>query len=289
MDISLALGGGGAKGIAHLGVLRALLKKGFKVRAIAGTSVGGVIGALFAAGYLPDEIIAKFIQVDQSTLFGRQPSDGPSLFGVAGIQRVLDDMLGEKTFQDLQTPFIVTAVDLNSEREIIINRGRVVNAILATIAMPGIFPPQAWNEYLLVDGGLLNPVPVDPVRKLKPRLPVIAVTLSSGGVSVARIIEPHENVMYRPILRQIARLRVAQAFDIFVNSINIANHFLSDLRLQIDHPDIIIRPEVARIGVLDEVEIEEVVKLGEIATEKVAKELTELFSWRMRLKRSWMR
>lgn len=80
---------------------------------------------------------------------------------------------------------------------------------------------------------------------------------------------------------------MAQAFEIFISAINISNCFLSDLRLKVDRPDIIVRPEVSQIGILDEVEIEALVKLGEQATQKVALELAELFSWQKRLKRSW--
>ena len=107
MEISLALGGGGARGIAHLGVLRYLDEQGYQVKALSGTSAGGMIGAVYAAGYHPDEIVERFLEVDQSHLFGRQVGDGPSLLGVAGLMYVLDEMLGEKTFDDLQIPFVV--------------------------------------------------------------------------------------------------------------------------------------------------------------------------------------
>ena len=287
MEISLALGGGGARGIAHLGALRYLDEQGYQVKALSGTSAGGMIGAVYAAGYHPDEIVERFLEVDQSHLFGRQVGDGPSLLGVAGLMYVLDEMLGEKTFDDLQIPFVVTAVDINSESEVLLKNGKIVDAVLATIAMPGVFPPREWNEYSLVDGGLLNPVPILPARELAPRLPVVAVTLSSKCAQTLQIFETSENPVYTPILRQIARLRVAQAFDIFVNSMNISNRFLTELRLKVDKPDVIIRPEVSEIGMLDKVDIEELVELGEIAAQAAEPQFTRLKNWRHRLNRFW--
>jgi len=118
MEISLALGGGGSKGFAHLGVLRCLEKEGFKIRAVAGTSAGGIVSTLYAAGYNPDELLDRFKEFDQSRLFGRQPGDGPSLLGVAGINHLLADLLGERTFDDLRIPCAVTAVDLRLEKEV---------------------------------------------------------------------------------------------------------------------------------------------------------------------------
>ena len=126
MEISLALGGGGSKGFAHLGVLRCLEKEGFKIRAVAGTSAGGIVSTLYAAGYSPDELLDRFKEFDQTRLYGRQPGDGPSLLGVAGINHLLADLLGERTFDDLRIPCAVTAVDLRLEKEVVLKRGRVV-------------------------------------------------------------------------------------------------------------------------------------------------------------------
>ena len=285
MDISLALGGGGAKGFAHLGVLRCLEKEGFKVRAVAGTSAGGIVAAIYAAGYAPDEMIERFQKLDQSRMYGRQPGDGPSLLGVAGLNRILSEMLGDRTFDELSIPCAVTALDLHLEKEVILKRGRVVDAILATTALPGIFPPQQWEDHYLVDGGLLDPVPVGPARSLAPTLPVIAVTLSSIEPQPLDILEPPAFLAQIPLLRQITRLRVAQAFNIFIHSIEISGCYLTMMRLQIDKPDVIIQPPLTDIGLLDRVNIEEITGRGERAAELVLPELRRLFSWYQKLKR----
>jgi NTE family protein len=160
MDISLALGGGGSRGYSHIGVLRRLEMEGFHVRAVAGTSAGGIIGTLYAAGYTPDEMETRLIKLDQTKLFGRSNRNEPSILGMGGATRVLEEFLGELTFEKLKIPCAVVAVDIKSAREIVLRSGCVVDAVLATIAIPAVFPPQQMGEYQLIDGAALDPVPV---------------------------------------------------------------------------------------------------------------------------------
>lgn len=285
MEISLALGGGGAKGIAHLGVLRCLEENGFKVRAIAGTSVGGIVAAIYAAGYSPQEILARFQQVDQSRLYGRQSGDGPALLGVAGVNRVLQEMLGDRTFQDLRIPCVLTAVDLITENEVLLQRGRVADAVLATIALPGIFPPYRWEECYLVDGGLLDPVPVAPARSLDPRLPVVAVVLSSQDPRPLKILEPPEFLGHVSLLKRVSRLRVAQAFNIFWHSLEISSRHFTAMRLKIDQPEVIIQPKLDDIAIFDRVNITEIAERGEQAASAALPELIQALNWRGRFSR----
>jgi NTE family protein len=268
MEIALALGGGGAKGNAHLGILRCLDRHGFKINAIAGTSSGGAYGAFYAAGYSPQEVIERLSHTDQSNLFGREPGDGPSLMGFAGLSHILSEFLGERTFEQLQIPFAVTAVDVNSGRQVILREGRVIDALLATMAIPGIFPPRQWDGHLLIDGGVLDNVPVRLVRSLAPKLPVVAVALSKPIEEMEHVISPLEKIPPNPILIQISRLRVAQALKIFLDSLEISSNQLVELRLRIDRPDVIIRPELSHIGLLDHVDIANVAQIGEESAEK---------------------
>jgi len=284
MDISLALGGGGAKGNAHIGVLRVLEREGFRIRAIAGTSAGGMVAAVYAAGFTPDEMEDRMRLVVQSKLYGRQPTDGPALLGLAGIAHALTEMLGERTFADLRIPCAVTAVDLNTSQEVVLREGRVVDALLATMALPGIFPAQKWGDCLLVDGGILNPVPVALARSLAPTLPVVAVVLTPPPQAWASLPVPHF-FSPPPVLRRITRLRVAQAFSVFLRSVDIGGRMITELRLQVDKPDVIIRPPVRGIGVLDRVDVAEVAKLGEQGAEAALPELRQAVSWQKRLAR----
>lgn len=283
MDIAVALGGGGARGNAHIGVLRELERQGYRIAALAGTSAGGIIGSLYAAGYTPDEIETQFKAVDQSTLFDRHREDGPSLLGRAGVQKVLAAMLDERKFDELNIPFAVTATDVDRGQEIILNHGRVLEAVLATIAIPGILPPQHIQGRRLVDGGVLDPVPVSIARRLAPHLPVIAVVLSPP---------PEKNMVAsylpmipgpEPVARRLARLRLTQAFEIFLQSIDIGSHAITELRLQIDHPDAIIRPGLETIRLLDRVDVTSLAAAGEQAARKSLPEIKQAFTWQRSL------
>lgn len=286
MDMTLALGGGGAKGNSHIGVLRRLEKEGFKIRAVAGTSFGGIVAAIYAAGYAPDEIEDIFANVDQAHLYGRLPEERPSLLGLAGVHRWLDEVLQERTFADLKIPCAVVAVDLNCGCEVILDDGPVKNAVLATIAVPGIFPAHLWHEWELVDGGVLNPVPVSVARSLAPSLPVVAVTLHVPmGVPARSFGMPVSSGLPKPILDRLAHFRYAQALDVFLRSVDVGNRAVAAYRLEVDKPDVIIRPTVADIELLKHVDVREVARRGDEAVEAVLPELRQMVSWTSRLRR----
>ena len=273
MDITLALGGGGSKGYAHIGVIRALESLGFNIQGIAGTSAGGVAAAVYAAGYSPDEIIKKASQIRQESLFGF--GRGPSILGVRGIKEAFSHFLKDETFAELKIPCALTAVDIKNKKEVILTEGNVLDAIMATIAIPGIFPPKDIEDGILVDGMVLDPVPVRTARALAPSLPVIAVTLTQDPESW-KDISPWGTTPENPLLRTITRLRVAQAFEIYLRSMDMTLHELGELRLEMEKPDLIIRPRVESIGQLDRVDPREVARLGEEAVEKCRVELETL-------------
>ncbi|NWF65133.1 MAG: patatin-like phospholipase family protein [Chloroflexi bacterium] len=286
MEISLALGGGGAKGNAHLGVLRRLEKEGYKICSVAGTSYGGLVAVFYALGYSPKEIQAIFESVDQKNLYGRSPHDGPSLLGMAGVRELLDRVIGEKTFNHARIPCAVTAVDINTGSEVILSEGSLKAAVLATIALPGIFPVQNLNGFQLVDGGVLNPVPVNVARILSPGLPVVAVVLNDPvDLPVRGYNLPIPSIVPRPIAERLSRISLAQSLDVFLRSVDVSSRYVSHLRLQVDKPEVIVRPDVHTISLLDPVAIEDVALLGEQALEKALPELKRKTTWFARLGR----
>lgn len=283
MEITLALGGGGVKGFAHVGVIRYLERVGFQIRAIAGSSAGGLIGAIYAAGFSPDEIEEKFSKMDQSRLYKRLPGDGPSLLGLAGVIKELKPLLGERTFESLRLPFACTAVELNSGKLVNIKDGNLLEALLSTIAVPGIFPPHPWNGQMMVDGGVLDPVPVELARSLAPGLPVIAVVLSPTMREWETSRVPPRLLYSLPMINQLSRLRPAQSLNIFLRSVDIAGCHLTEMHLQLEKPEVIIRPDVAHIGLIDKVDVKEVVRLGEEAAAAVLPQLRQIASWRYKI------
>ncbi len=281
-DITLALGGGGIKGIAHIGVLRVLERAGYTVKAVAGTSAGGLIGSIFAYGKTSDEIEEIVLNLDQSKLFVRTKEDGPSILGLGGVVQALSEHLGESTFADLKIPFACTAVDTITMKEYILDQGRVADAVLATIAVPGVFSPREVNGTILVDGGILDPVPVALARWLAPSLPVIAVCLSpapEGWAHLPELSVPVNNPFAQPIISQITKTRVAKAFTTYVRSMDITSHMLAELRLEMERPDVIIRPNVSRFGILDTVDPKELIAEGETAATSALDEIQKSAGW----------
>ncbi len=290
-EIALALGGGGIKGIAHIGVMERLMAEGYTIGAIAGTSAGGLVGSVYAAGYDPCEIVEILRSADRGSLFARVAGDGPSLMGLSGLAQMLLNILGDRRFEDLEIPFACTAVDLKTAQEVILSQGRVYDAVLATIAVPGVFPPRVIGDAELIDGGVADPVPVALARWLAPRMPVIAVTLSPVPEgwrhlpSTARSLIPSRTPIPGALLEQFSRLRFAQAFDVFARSMDITSLMLGELRLQIEQPDAIIRPEVHEFSLLDNVNPDVLLERGRAAAEQALPAIKNALAWSQKARR----
>jgi NTE family protein len=286
MEITLALGGGGAKGNSHIGVIRRLEKEGYKIRSVAGTSFGGLVAILYASGLTADEIEEIFTSTDQGSLYVRDANDGPSLLGLSGARKLLDKVLGEKTFADLKIPCAVTAVDAKTGSEIVISHGHLKDAVLATIALPGIFPPHHLNDWELMDGGVLNPVPVSVARMLSPDLPIVAVVLNDPlDIPVRTYAIPVPAILPKQITDRIHSLHVAQAFDIFMRAVDLSSRAVAHYRLESDAPDVIVRPNVHHLDLLDKVVVKDVAMLGEDAVEEILPQLKKVTSWTSRMNR----
>ena len=286
MEITLALGGGGAKGNSHIGVIRRLEKEGYQIRSVAGTSFGGLVAILYASGLTPNEIEEIFTSTDQGSLYVRDSNDGPSLLGLSGVRKLLDSVLGDKTFDDLKIPCAVTAVDTKTGSEVVISEGFLRDGVLATIALPGVFPPHPLNDWELMDGGVLNPVPVSVARMLSPDLPIVAVVLNEPLDNPLRTYSiPVPSILPKQITERIHRLHVAQAFDIFMRAVDLSSRAVAHYRLESDAPDIIIRPDVHHLELLDKVVVKDVALLGDAAVEEILPQLKKVTSWTGRLNR----
>jgi NTE family protein len=161
--ISLVLGSGGARGLAHIGVIRCLREHGYEIAYIAGSSIGALIGGIYAAGHLETYAswVSELRKRDVVRLLDWSFSRG-AIFSGERIISVLRDMVGDRDIETLDIGFTAVATEINEGREIWLNRGPLFAAIRASIAMPLIFAPVERGELLLVDGGLINPVPIAP-------------------------------------------------------------------------------------------------------------------------------
>jgi NTE family protein len=179
----------------------------------------------------------------------------------------------------------VVAVDLRSAREIILKEGRLVDALLGSMAFPGVFPPKELGQYALVDGGTLDPVPVRAARALAPGLPVLAVSLLTPlDLPSTPLTAPFPE--HNTIAAQIARLNLPKAFRIFTDAVDIGQRQISELRLKVDAPEVLIHPAVDEIQLLDKLNVAEVAQRGERAAELILPDLRRALSWPARLRRS---
>lgn len=287
MDIALALGGGGVRGVAHIGVLRALEAHQFNVKAIAGTSAGGMVGAVYAAGFSTEKIEKVVKELGQNRSFSRKPDDGPSLLGLGNLATKLTDLLADYTFDDLKIPFAATAVSLYSGKEIILNKGKVLNAVLATIAIPGVFPSQEIGGRVLIDGGVMDPVPVQVARWMRPDLPVVAVILHRiPDDHVREEIEiPLPFSAPEPLLETLNKFRPVQALNIFSRSIEVSSKHMTELALKLYKPEVIIAPPVGHVGILQNVDVDELIQVGITSTEETLNQIESEANWMKKMQR----
>lgn len=254
-EIVMALGGGGLRGIAHLGVLRCLEDNGFVVKGIAGTSIGGMIGALYASGASLEEIDSIVDQFTSKPSFDRKPGDGAALLGIAFIKQLLNEFFQDRLIEDFPIKFVATAANLDTEREVLLSKGKAIDAVLAAIAIPGIFPAQKTENGLLIDGGVLDPIPVGLARQLDPALPVVAVCLYKKNPLETNYETtlPFERLLPKPLSQHFAHNRYYEALSILSRSLDLMLDRMADATLLIDKPDVLVTPLVGHYHLLDHV------------------------------------
>ncbi|WP_227766734.1 patatin-like phospholipase family protein [Zhaonella formicivorans] len=253
--IGLALGAGAAKGLAHLGVLKVLVREKIPINLITGSSIGSVMGALYASG-ADLQILEKIC----CTLQQKQLIDlvVPRLGLIKGerIEALLKVLTKNLNFEQLKVPLYVVAVDIERREEVILERGSVAEAVRASISIPGIFQPKCLEGKLLVDGAVLNRVPVNLARQKGAQV-VVAVDLKFGG----------ETGKSKP---------VKNIFDVIFTSIELLeNSNRQDYKQQ---ADILLEPKVAHIGHADFHRAEECIALGEMEAEAALPKIRELLS-----------
>ena len=179
--VGLALSGGGPRGLSHIGVLRVLEREGIPVDVLAGTSIGGIIAAGYAAGLRPDDLEKEALATARLRPLLRLIDPGLPEAGILRGQRIqayFEELIGAVTFADLKVPLALVAVDLNAQQEVILTEGSVSRAMRATISVPGLFTPVEIAGQRLVDGGLLDNLPIDAAQELGADM-VIAVDVES--------------------------------------------------------------------------------------------------------------
>jgi len=236
MKIGLVLGGGGARGFAHIGVLKALEKHGLEPVAIAGCSMGGIIGALIAAGYDHRQILDLIAEVKPWKLLdvGRMGS----LIGGRGMAHQIEKYL-PATFEELSIPLAVTAVDLQNGKLMVLTKGPLQSALRGTSSIPGIISTEKHEGCFLIDGGLLNNLPVDVIKSMT-NAPVLAVDVASPP---DRHIPLEDSMLNR--VKTIAKgEKRPLVFEMFMKAFDVPAAMLTESRLALNPPEILVRPRL---------------------------------------------
>ncbi|BCB19364.1 phospholipase [Bosea sp. ANAM02] len=298
--IGLALGGGAARGWAHIGALEVLIEAGFAPDVIAGTSIGAVVGGCLAAGKLP-ELTEFATSMTKRRIVGLMDFHigGAGLIAGSRLKRLLEQNLNGIRIEDLDRRFVAVATELGFGHEIWLTRGPLVEALTASYALPGIFDPVKLGGRWLMDGALVNPVPVTAARALGADV-VICVNLNSDltgrGTTIQDQssdpdplvpelrIEPEprwydgisgaakrvRNIVGRP-----AENRPGLA-GVMIDAFNITQDRISRSRLAGDPPDVMIGPKLGRIGLFDFHRAGETIELGRQAARRSLDDIATL-------------
>jgi NTE family protein len=299
--VGLALGSGGARGWAHLGVLQALNERGIEIEFVAGTSMGAVVGAFCAARRL-DTLRELAENLDWRKLRSFFWEVSLSRSGLTDGNKLLAEtkkLLEVGQFRELHLPFRAVATDLNTGAEVVLSAGSLLPALRASISIPGLFSPVWSGRRLLVDGGLVNPVPVNVVRDMGAQI-VIAVDVSQGiepppapprrekapkprrgRLRLPQVAGPEENLgalqmlenFFDDVERRIRGFQKSRAaeeakpdlVEVLVRSVRVMEAQIARARRAAEPPDILIEPKVGGIGTLDFQRAREAIAAGHAA------------------------
>ncbi|MCL7997685.1 patatin-like phospholipase family protein [Brucella sp. 21LCYQ03] len=277
--IALALGGGAARGWAHIGVLRALDEAGIEIEMIAGTSIGALVGGCYLAGKL-DQLEEFARSLTRRRMFNLLDITlrGSGLFGGMKLDSRMREHLDGLRLEDLDRPFVAVCTELRTGHEIWLSTGPLVEAMRASYALPGIFEPVRWQERILVDGTLVNPVPVSVCRAYEQRL-VLAVNLhydQFGRAAVIKHAQSHPDTLSEMIHGgNEGRLGIT---GVMMEAFNIIQDRISRARMAGDPPDVSLMPTVGQIGLADFHRASEAIDIGYAETVKRLEDIRRLQS-----------
>ena len=281
--VSLVLGSGGARGLAHIGVIHKLQENGYQIQSIAGCSVGALIGGIFAAGKL-DEFerwVSAITKLDIVSLLDIAWGKEGLVKGDKIINKLVD-LVGDKTIEELSIPFTAVAADVKNEKEVWINSGRLFDAIRASISLPLFFTPVKYKEGYLIDGGVLNPVPIAPTFNDETDI-TIAVNLG-GPVERTNVkvkkempIDSKSLLLHEKITGFVNQLKDSVvnsedsnwgAYDIANEAFDAMQSTIARQKLAAYPPDIVI--EIARnaCGTLEFDRADEMIQMGRVKSKQ---------------------
>lgn len=283
-SISLVLSGGGARGIAHIGVIEELLEQGYEIKAVAGTSMGALVGGMYALGKL-GELKEWMLTLDRGKVFGLVDFTltGKGLVKADRVLNTMKDFIQDANIEELSIPYVAVATDVISGEEVVFRSGSVYDAIRASIAIPSVITPVEEDGKLLVDGGVLNNLPVNHVAKKEGQL-VIAVDVNTPIPFDENLIVEKQTIEKESVYQR--RLREFQDtllellpgsddhdekeknslsyFDLLNETIDLMMRRIKELNLQLAKPDLLIEVPGEACAIFDFYKAEKMVEVGRI-------------------------
>lgn len=274
--IGLALGGGVARGWAHIGVIQGLLDLGIVPDVVCGTSVGALVGGCYLSGHLETlESWARSLNKRRMLSYLDLFTGAPGLMGGKRLQKEMEKSLGGKRIEDLGRKFVAVCAELATGHEIWLQNGDLITAIRASYALPGAFPPVKIDDRWLIDGALVDPVPISVCRAMGARL-VLGVTLNGDNFGksnrAAEVDLANDDGADAGFTASPQRLLMRQLFGtsnatpgvgtVMLGALNIIMDRLSRSRMAGDPPDVLIAPRIGHIGLLDFDKADEMIRLG---------------------------
>lgn len=283
--IGIVLGGGAALGLAHIGVIKVLEEEGIPIDIVVGSSMGALIGGFWSAGMTSDELTVIAQEFKQSSAMMVKLWDPPlSVLPIAGMVRGrkirawLRSKVGNKSFYDTKIPFKTVAYDLVHREELVIDRGSLVDAICESIAIPGVIPPICRNDRMIIDGGVLNPLPTN-VMVQSGIKKIIAVNVlqspqhvTQGHQAEQRQLKIKESIPFHKAPLTYIGHRIGRTLtgpfkpnipDIIVRTLQASEYVLAEQSAQ--HADVMIHPDLVGIQWFELHKVDELIKLGEQA------------------------
>ncbi len=288
-SVSLVLTSGSARGLAHIGAIEEILRRGYKIDAVSGSSIGAAVGGIYAAGKLQTykEWMVQLSRMDVFNLFDFTFSSQGFLKG----ERVFEEMeriIGDSLIEESKVPFTAVATDLVTKKEVWIQRGSLFKAIRASVAIPSVITPVYTDTQILVDGGVSNPIPVEPVLQYQSDILMVVNTNANIPYHPPKVKQPEEQETENEYMKRLAAFRKKYArylpgspgndlaekvkrpeklgyMSLLNNTIELMEDRLIELTINNHHPDVIVDVSRSVCGMFEFYKAKEVIEAGRIA------------------------
>jgi NTE family protein len=273
-SVALVLSSGGSRGLAHIGVIHELVKQGFQITSVSGSSIGTVIGGLYAMGKLHEytKWVSTFNKMDVWGFMDFTLTTNGLLKG----ERVFDKMktfIPDMNIEDMPIPFAAVATDILHEKEVVFTKGSFYEAVRASVAIPAVFTPVKYNNTILVDGGILNPIPIEHVRRKNGDILIVVNLYGEKKVDIPNeknIDNGYLNRLINPLLTLISTGDKSSKgyYSLLSSTTSAMIQKIAELNIEKHKPDLVINIPHDSASTFDFYKAKELIELGESAAKE---------------------